>query len=65
MTKGLAITQEASIDQVVVAKLDNFCRKRSMLVTGTDKGDDGTLLFFIFHVSMFTRVARKQQENSG
>jgi hypothetical protein len=38
MTKGLAITQEASIDQFLVAELDNFYRKRSMLVTGTDRG---------------------------
>jgi hypothetical protein len=48
MNKGLAITQEASIDQVRVAKLDNFYRKRSTLVTGTDAAL--TPLIFIFHV---------------
>jgi hypothetical protein len=38
MTEGLAITQEVSIDQFLVAELDNFYRKRSTLVTGTVRG---------------------------
>ena len=62
MTKGLAITQEASIDQVLVAKLDNFYRKRSTLVTGTDKGKDWQHSLFSYSSSMlgmFTQVARK------
>ena len=37
MTKGFPITQEASIGQFLVAELDNFYRKRSTLVTGTDR----------------------------
>ena len=40
MMKELAFTQEASIDQVIVAKVENSYRKRSTLVNGTDRRKD-------------------------
>ena len=62
MTKGLTITQEASIDQVVVGKLDNFYRERPTLVNGTDERKDWQHSLFSSSsatLDMFTRVVRE------
>ena len=67
MTKGLAIAQEASIDQVVVVKLEYLYRKWPTLVSGTDKKKDWQHPLFSSSSMLDMNVyatGKKVQENS-